>query len=114
MGSETEPVEGTDAVTYWALNAIFLAVVAVVAILAIAIRRPPRWSAVLLTAGILLVMTAIFDNIMISIGLVGYDRHLISGVFIGRAPLEDFAYTVAAVVLLPTLWMLLSPRRPRA
>ncbi len=28
---------------------------------------------------------------------------------VGVAPLEDFAYAVAAVVLLPSLWALLSP-----
>jgi lycopene cyclase domain-containing protein len=93
--------------TYWLLDAIFLAIVAVVAILALVTRRSPRWIAVLISAGILLVLTAIFDNVMIGIGLVGYDRALISGVFIGRAPLEDFAYTIAAVVLLPSLWTLL-------
>jgi lycopene cyclase domain-containing protein len=100
-------------VTYWALNAIFLAVVAVVAAFAIASRRAPRWVALLIAAGILLVATAIFDNVMIGIGLVGYNRSLISGVFIGRAPLEDFAYTVAAAVLLPSLWTLLARRRSR-
>lgn len=103
--------------TYWELNSIFLAVVAAVAIVALAVRRSPRWLAVLLACGILLVLTGIFDNVMIGIGLVGYDRQLISGVFIGRAPLEDFAYTVAAAVLLPSVWMLLGgrtgDRRPR-
>jgi lycopene cyclase domain-containing protein len=96
--------------TYWSLNAIFLAVVAVVALLAVVLRRPPRWIAILITAAILLVMTAAFDNVMIGVGLVGYDRSLISGAFIGIAPLEDFAYAVAAVVLLPSLWMLLGRR----
>ena len=99
--------------TYWSLDAIFLAIAAAVALVALVARRPSRWLAVLLAAGILLVLTAVFDNVMIGIGLVGYDRRLISGVFIGRAPVEDFAYTVAAVVLLPSLWMLLG-RRPRA
>jgi len=59
---------------------------------------------------LLLAMTAVFDNIMIGVGLVGYDETLISGVFIGIAPLEDFAYALAAVVLLPSIWSLLSPR----
>jgi lycopene cyclase domain-containing protein len=98
-------------VTYWALNAIFLSITALVAIAAIATRRAPRWIALLIAAGILLIATAIFDNVMIGIGLVGYNRTLISGVFVGRAPLEDFAYTVAAAVLLPSLWTLLAPRR---
>jgi lycopene cyclase domain-containing protein len=101
-------------VTYWALNAIFLAVVAVVAIVAL-IRRPPRpWLAILITLGILLLFTAVFDNVMIGVGLVGYDRALISGAFIGAAPLEDFGYAIAAAVLLPSLWLLFTPRRERA
>ena len=94
--------------TYWTLNAIFLAVILVVAILA---RRRVRWPAVGITAAILLVMTAVFDNIMISIGLVAYNESLISGAFIGVAPLEDFAYTIAAAVGLPSLWVLLGRRR---
>jgi lycopene cyclase domain-containing protein len=98
--------------TYWALNAIFLAIVVAVAIAALASRRAPRWLAVLVAAGILLIFTAIFDNVLIGLGFVGYDRALISGLFIGRAPLEDFAYTIAAVVLLPSLWTLLD-RKPR-
>jgi lycopene cyclase domain-containing protein len=97
--------------TYWALNAIFLGVVALVALAAVLTRRAPRWTNVALTAGVLLVMTAIFDNVMIGIGLVGYNTVLISGVFVGIAPLEDFAYAVAAVILLPSLWTLLPTRR---
>ena len=33
------------------------------------------------------------------------------GAKIGVAPLEDFSYTIAALVLLPSLWSLLTPRR---
>jgi lycopene cyclase domain-containing protein len=100
-------------VTYWALDAIFLGAVVLIAVATLATRRAPKWVAVLIAAGILLVLTAIFDNVMIGIGLVGYDRALISGIFIGRAPLEDFAYTVAAAVLLPSLWTLLGRKRER-
>jgi lycopene cyclase domain-containing protein len=87
--------------------------VAVIAITAVSSRRAPRWVAMAITLGVLLVMTAIFDNVMIGIGLVGYDRALISGILIGRAPLEDFAYAVAAAVLLPSLWTLLARKRDR-
>jgi lycopene cyclase domain-containing protein len=97
--------------TYWVLNAYFLAAVAIVAIVALVTRRAPRWLAVLIGCGILLVFTAIFDNVMIGIGLVGYDSKLISGVFVGIAPIEDFAYAVAAAVLLPSIWGLLPARR---
>lgn len=125
--------------TYWALNAWFLAVVGVVGVLALArlMRdgrsaqrepdgRPERdgrrglrgrtvgpWLlAVGVTLVVLLVMTAVFDNVMIGVGLVGYDPALISGAKIGIAPLEDFAYAIAAVVLLPSLWVLLARRTP--
>ena len=98
--------------TYWALNAIFLAVVAAVAVLAIALRRPPRGRSLLLALAVVLAMTAVFDNVMIGVGLVGYNASLISGVFVGIAPLEDFAYALAAVVLLTSLWTLLPARKP--
>jgi lycopene cyclase domain-containing protein len=97
--------------TYALLDAGFLAVVAIVAVVTVVIRRPPRWAAVGIAAGVLLVATAVFDNVMIAIGLVGYDRAQISGLFVGIAPLEDFAYAVAAVVLLPSLWMLFGRRK---
>ncbi len=95
--------------TYWALNAIFLAVVAIIGILAIlrARRSTSLLVPVVITLLVLLVVTAVFDNVMIGVGLVGYDRARISGAFIGIAPLEDFAYAVAAALLLPSLWILL-------
>lgn len=112
--------------SYWALNACFLAVVSVVAVLAVVRlgRRRAAGGVVpgltvgtwLLAVGgglvVLLLMTALFDNIMIGIGLVGYDPALISGAFVGIAPLEDFAYAIAAAVLLPSLWVLLERRAP--
>ncbi|GAB2457123.1 lycopene cyclase domain-containing protein [Conyzicola lurida] len=102
--------------TYWSLNAIFLGAVALVALAAVLkARRAPgsgvRWPAVGIAAIALLVTTAVFDNVMIGIGLVDYNPDLISGAFVGIAPLEDFAYAVAAVVLLPSLWALLPARR---
>lgn len=99
--------------TYTLLNIVFLAVVGLVAIAAVVARRSPRWRAVGLAALLLLTMTAIFDNVIIGMGLVAYDDSLISGVRIGLAPIEDFAYTVAALVLLPAVWELLARRRPR-
>jgi lycopene cyclase domain-containing protein len=97
--------------TYWLINAAFLAVVAIVAITASVARRPPRWPAVGLAAALILVMTAVFDNVMISVGLVAYAPERISGAFVGIAPLEDLGYAVAAVVGLPSLWTLLGRNR---
>ena len=96
--------------TYWLINAAFLAVVAGLVIAAVALRRAPRWSAVGLAGAIILVMTAVFDNVMIAVGLVAYAPEHISGAFIGAAPIEDFAYAIAAVVGLPSLWALLGRR----
>lgn len=96
---------------YWQLNALFLAVAAVVGCLALAkIRRVVPWLTFAGTLGILLLVTAVFDNVMIGIGLVGYDTAKISGAFIGIAPVEDFGYAVAAAVLLPSVWLLLPGR----
>ena len=115
--------------TYWGLNAIFLGVVAVTAVSAgwLSLAYPGRRRARAMTARrlvvvvaigltlvILLITTAVFDNIMIGVGLVGYDSAKISGAFIGIAPLEDFAYAVAAAVLLPSVWVLLAPSASRA
>jgi lycopene cyclase domain-containing protein len=97
--------------TYWLLNAAFLVAVVVLAIVAIALRRAPRWPAVGLAAAIVLVMTAVFDNVMIGIGLVAYDPAHTSGIRLGIAPIEDFAYAIAAVIALPCLWSLLGDRR---
>ena len=53
---------------------------------------------------VLLLFTAVFDNLIVGLGIVAYDPAKISGVFIGVAPIEDFAYSIAAVLVLPTLW----------
>ncbi|MHA7141416.1 lycopene cyclase domain-containing protein [Arthrobacter sp. Sr33] len=113
--------------TYWTLNAIFLIPVAIVAVAAVVSSRRRTgasatgspaapdtaatlsWRAVGLSAIILLALTAVFDNLMIRLGFFGYNSEWISGVFVGVAPVEDFAYPLAAVVLLPALWTLFTP-----
>ncbi len=93
--------------TYWLLNLPFLVIVALVAVAAVLARRAPRWKPIGLAAIVLLLATAVFDNVLVGLGIVGYDASRISGVLVGVAPIEDFAYAVAAVVLLPSLWSLL-------
>jgi len=99
--------------TYWMLNLVFLAGVAVVVLAAVLTKRSPSWRAIGLSGIVLIIMTAIFDNVIIGVGLVAYDPTQFAGVRIGLAPIEDFAYTIAAMFLLPSLWRLLE-RRPRA
>lgn len=59
----------------------------------------------------MMTLTAIFDNAIIGFGLVDYNDALISGIRVGFAPLEDFAYTLAALLLIPALWHLLAPKK---
>ena len=100
--------------TYWSLNAFFLGFTAVVAIVAVVARRSPSWRGIGLAAIVVLVLTAVFDNVLVGTGIVGYDAALISGAKVGVAPLEDFAYAIAGLVLLPSLWSLLTPRKADA
>lgn len=101
--------------TYWTLNAFFLvpAVLVFTAALLARRRRPVFFrSAAAVAAAVLLALTAVFDNVMIRVGLFWYNEDRISGAFIGTAPVEDFAYPLAAVLLLPALWVLLPGRAP--
>lgn len=100
--------------TYLQLSALFLSVAAVSAVaLCIGARRTPRLGALTLTALALLVLTAVFDTVMIATGLFHYAPTQLAGVHIGLAPLEDFAYPLAGVLLLPALWTALRTRRSR-
>lgn len=102
--------------TYWMLNLFFLVPALIVAAAAAVKAGPSRrgrfGTALAGTAVVLLILTAVFDNLMIGAGLFGYNPDRISGVWVGLAPLEDFAYAAAAVLLLPALWTLLTPHRP--
>ncbi|MFM9274357.1 lycopene cyclase domain-containing protein [Pseudarthrobacter sp. NKDBFgelt] len=99
---------------YWALNAVFLTVALGVATAALHVvsagQRKIMLAAAGGTAAVVLVLTAVFDNLMIAAGLFSYASELISGAAVGLAPLEDFAYPVAAVLLLPSLWVVLGER----
>jgi len=100
--------------TYLQLSAVFLAVAALAAVaLCVAARRTPHLGALALTALALLVLTAVFDTVMIATGLFHYAPGPLAGVHIGLAPLEDFAYPLAGVLLLPALWTVLRARRSR-
>jgi lycopene cyclase domain-containing protein len=97
--------------TYLALNAVFLLVA--VATAGVAWWRGRIDRRMLSAAGIALVvvlgLTAVFDNVMIALGLFTYDPDRILGVKLGLAPIEDFGYPLAAVIGLPALWRLLAP-----
>jgi lycopene cyclase domain-containing protein len=66
-----------------------------------------RWAAYPIAMIPMLLLTVVFDNAIILSGIVGYDKTKISGVMIGAAPIEDFFYTVAAVLIVPSVWTFL-------
>jgi lycopene cyclase domain-containing protein len=93
----------------------FVLITAVVTLLSV--RRPGfghRMRASALAALVLVVLTAIFDNVMIAVDLFSYPPQHLSGIRIGLAPLEDFSYPVCAAFLVPAIFTLLAARREPA
>lgn len=90
--------------TYLIVDAFFLA--PCVLAQALTWRRRPRGHGTALTATIvvLVLLTAVFDSLMIAAGLFTYAPDRISGIRIGLAPIEDLAYPVAAALLGSALW----------
>ncbi|TYL51110.1 lycopene cyclase domain-containing protein [Agromyces mariniharenae] len=104
--------------TYSLVCLPFLAV-AVVLSLAAARRLPRparrrRWLAIGFAGALVLVLTGVFDSLMIAAGLFGYADGTRLGPTIGLAPIEDFAYPIVTVLLVPAIWTLARSRRSRA
>jgi lycopene cyclase domain-containing protein len=97
--------------TYLLVAACVLVPIAAASLVVLARAGRPAFAAAGIAVAALLVLTAVFDNAIVGTGIVGYDPARILGVRIGVAPVEDFAYPVAAALGLPALWALLGPRR---
>lgn len=100
--------------TYPLIVAPFVVVTLIVSLSSL--RRPAfgqRMAASAISAVVLLVLTAIFDNVMIAVGLFVYPAEHLSGLRIGLAPLEDFAYPLCAAFLVPAVYTLLARRTDR-
>ena len=102
--------------TYLLLSLVFLTVAVAVLVTAVALapdrrRLLRRWGLPAVLAGaVLAVLTAVFDNLMIAAGLMVYADAAVSGLRIGLVPVEDFAYPLAGLLLLPALWLVFRPR----
>jgi len=64
------------------------------------------WAATGLSLVVLLVLTVVFDSLMIWADLFRYDESQLTGVRLLLAPVEDLAWPLASVLLLPALWEL--------
>lgn len=78
------------------------------------VRRPRfgrRMGSSAIAALVLIALTAVFDNIMIAVGLFTYPPEHLSGIRVGLAPLEDFSYPLCAAFVVPAVFTLLSRER---
>ncbi len=97
------------AFTYLILNIVFIA--CIIFLFVQSYKKPSKtwW----ITLGALLVLTAVFDSLIVLAGIVGYDTSKILGIYIGYAPIEDFFYAVLAVILVPVFWQQFGPRKEK-
>ena len=86
--------------TYLILNLVFMVIACILA--GIKVSRPSKTTVFTLVT--LLAMTAVFDNLIVGFSIVDYNPEKILGIRIGIAPIEDFAYAILAVILVPTIW----------
>jgi lycopene cyclase domain-containing protein len=86
--------------------------VVLVAVCVSVLRRLRAWP-IVCTIAHLCILTLVFDSLMIRVGLYVYDPAKIVGVYLWGAPVEDFAYAVAAGIAMPVLWTLLGRRGGR-
>jgi len=49
----------------------------------------------------MLILTAVFDNILIILHFVTYNHSKLLGIYIYKAPIEDFAYSIGATLVVP-------------
>ena len=93
--------------TYLLISLPFLAAAVTVGLIGLpadpAARRR-RWTGIGFATVALLVLTAVFDTLIIANGIVDYDDARRIGLAIGLAPVEDFAYPLAGVLLVPAIW----------
>ena len=95
------------AFTYLIMNIFFLVCVFVIFLQYFV--KPTK--STFITLGVLLVLTAVFDSIIIGAGIVAYDTDKILGLYIGFAPVEDFFYAILAILIVPALWNLFEPKK---
>jgi lycopene cyclase domain-containing protein len=88
-------------IRYLLLNTIVLGVVVLYAVLKQRHLFTKKWAVALV---ILLCMTAVFDSLIVGNGIVAYNPNHYLGLFIGKAPIEDFFYTIAALIVVPCIW----------
>ena len=95
------------AFTYLILNFVFISLC--VTVLWGVLRKPNKtwW----ITLIVLLLLTLVFDNIMLWACLFEYNTDKLTNLYIGLAPIEDFFYAILAAILIPALWQIFSTKK---
>lgn len=93
--------------TYLILNLVFL--LSLFLFLPKRLQRPSK--AFWITLAGLLILTAIFDPIIIAFDIVAYDPTKLLGIYWFGAPIEDFFYALYAAAMVPLIWNKLGERR---
>ena len=86
---------------YLALNIVFMLIAFV--FLNVFVRKSP-WKLIGWTLLVMVLVTLIFDNVIVALGIVDYDTTKISGVLLGLVPIEDYAYTIVSVLAVSAIW----------
>jgi lycopene cyclase domain-containing protein len=76
---------------YLILDAVFIVLALVISFYTLPNHYPKRWVVMFL---VMIMMTVVFDSLIIGLGIVKYYPEHMLGITIGKAPLEDFGYTV--------------------
>ena len=86
--------------TYLILNLIFL--VTLIVFIPTRLKKPPvAWW---ITLGGLILLTGIFDPLIIYFNIVDYAPEKILGLKLFGAPIEDFFYALYAACVVPLVW----------
>jgi lycopene cyclase domain-containing protein len=67
----------------------------------------------MIVIGILILSSAVFDQLIIGLDIVDYNPDKILGLFIYKAPVEDFFYCIGSVIIVSNLWRIFSEKYPK-
>lgn len=90
-----------------------VAVLVALGVVVVPVLRRLRAGPLVAGALLMVALTVVFDTLMIAADLYVFDPDRILGIYVWGAPIEDFAYALAASALLPALWTWLGRRDAR-
>ncbi len=67
-------------------------------------RYPRQGQVTLAVLAVVLVLTVIFDNLMIAFGNVDYGSDQNLGIYLGLVPIEDLFYPLFATLIITAVW----------